>query len=244
MAPCPPPGCGNGGVGVLRYIVDPIVRVSRAADVSSDNIVQLDGKRCWGRCTGLWRQSCRAAPSRQQVIVSPQIPRTAVPMPSPHVSGMGKTTCALWLSRQTQYLDRTWLFVSLPSVEQPFAQKGLVHHLAKTFGFTEQGLQQLRAHPLVLILDSLDEVPRHPDATSWWELNGIRYSLCPTGGGGRIIQELYKNLCISNSARNFCTQLVWCVLRICAGEETLLLRDGGENVFSPHVSILKIVKIL
>ena len=91
-------------------------------------------------------------------------------------AGMGKTSCALWLARKTQNLGRAWLFVSLPSVEQPFAPQSLVRHLQKTFGFKAPEMEELRRRPLVLILDSLDEVAvpeAGPPSQSWWELNGF-----------------------------------------------------------------------
>ena len=90
-------------------------------------------------------------------------------------AGMGKTSCALWLVRETQNLGRAWLLVSLPSVQDPFAPQSLVRHLQKTFGFKEQEMERLRKHPLVLILDSLDEVHRdHVPTRTWWELNGFQ----------------------------------------------------------------------
>ena len=89
-------------------------------------------------------------------------------------AGMGKTSCALWLARKTRNLDRVWLFVSLPSVHDPFGPNSLIRHLETTFGFREQETEELRHCPLVLILDSLDEVARAaPPVQRWWELNGF-----------------------------------------------------------------------
>ena len=90
-------------------------------------------------------------------------------------AGMGRTSCALWLARTTHHLGRTWLFVSLPAVEALFTPNGLVQHLQKTFGFSPGEMTRLRQHPLVLILDSLDEVqtPSPLPVQSWWQLNGF-----------------------------------------------------------------------
>ena len=90
----------------------------------------------------------------------------------PARSGMGKTSCALWMARNTKFLGRRWMFVSLPAVEDPFAPMSLVTHLERTFGLNETEREELKQCPLVLILDSLDEVPRrHAPKQSWWALN-------------------------------------------------------------------------
>ena len=52
-------------------------------------------------------------------------------------SGMGKTALALWLARKTQKLGLTWLFVSLPSVQMPFAPNGLCKSCAASAGDRE-----------------------------------------------------------------------------------------------------------
>ena len=83
-------------------------------------------------------------------------------------AGMGKTSCALWLVRQPRRLGRVWLFLSLPSVRDPFAPQGLVRHLQQTFGFQEREMNALRRCPLVLVLDSLDEVPRTYATWAHW----------------------------------------------------------------------------
>eukprot|EP00667_Euglena_gracilis_P000249 EG_transcript_249 len=92
-------------------------------------------------------------------------------------AGMGKTSCALWLSRSVHWLNHTWLFISLPAVVDPFAPNALIDHMCCSFGFTKEdrAFQELRAEPLVLILDSLDEVklPFYEIKSSWWELNGF-----------------------------------------------------------------------
>ena len=90
-----------------------------------------------------------------------------------HIAGMGKTACALWLSRHVESLDRIWLFVSLPSVKDPFTPNALLKHVAAMLGYRESDdvFIALKKKPMVWILDSLDEVPI-PDEDeveeSWW----------------------------------------------------------------------------
>ena len=92
-------------------------------------------------------------------------------------AGMGKTACALWLSRHVEYLDRIWLFISLPAVEDPFGRHAIVRHVAAMLGFQDgdQAFAQLRQQRMVWILDSLDEVlqPVIPVTQSWWEVNEL-----------------------------------------------------------------------
>ena len=90
-------------------------------------------------------------------------------------AGMGKTSCSLWLTRQTRNLNRIWLFISLPAVHEPFGPQGLVNHLQTTFGFHAQEMQKLQQQPLVLVLDSLDEVPPPSPvpSKSLLQLNGL-----------------------------------------------------------------------
>ena len=129
-------------------------------------------------------------------------------------AGTGKTACALRLARDTRKLGRTWLFVSLPSVDHPFATDGLIQHLAKTFGFQGQEVAELQRRPLVLILDSLDEVPVQvltrplPLSPSPPPSPPALWSEVQSHTGGRGYTSW--NFCISNSVRNFCTQLVRC----------------------------------
>ena len=78
--------------------------------------------------------------------------------------GIGKTSCALWLSRFSEHLGHIWLFISLPSIDKPFAPFGLVDHIQKSFGFDEAEMAELQSRRLVLILDSLDEVASQPCA--------------------------------------------------------------------------------
>ena len=90
-------------------------------------------------------------------------------------AGAGKTSYALLLAKRTRHQDRLWLFISLPSVENPFAENSLVRHLKKAFSFEEEQLQELQKRRLVLILDSLDEVQiqREKPTQSWWDANGF-----------------------------------------------------------------------
>ena len=106
----------------------------------------------------------------------PVFPRTAPspPLLVPCFTGMGKTSCALWLVRKTHCHGCMWLFVSLPSVHHPFAPNGLVRHLQSTFGIDERAMGELRQRPLVLVLDSLDEVSRATvPSQTFWDLNGF-----------------------------------------------------------------------
>ena len=89
-------------------------------------------------------------------------------------SGMGKTSTALWLSRKSQHMGFIWLFVSLPSVKNLFEKYGIVEHLTSVFGFGGRHIEELKQRPLVLILDSLDEVPRAKPTLSWYELNDFQ----------------------------------------------------------------------
>ena len=89
-------------------------------------------------------------------------------------SGTGKTALALWLARKTQKLGLTWVFVSLPSVQKPYAPNGLANHVQQTLGIERQEMAAPRRRHLVLMLDSLDEVPReHVALLSWFQLNGF-----------------------------------------------------------------------
>ena len=92
-------------------------------------------------------------------------------------AGLGKTSCALWLTHRPEHLGRIWLFVSLPSVEGLFTDGALVRHITTLFGFegNDAALRELKARPLVWVLDSLDEVerPRVAGARSLWELNAL-----------------------------------------------------------------------
>ena len=94
-------------------------------------------------------------------------------------AGMGKTACALWLSRKVRHLGFVWLFISLPAVKSAFTPFALVHHVMGMFGLQDDQeadavMQELKRTPVVLILDSLDEAEGKADASpaqSWWDLN-------------------------------------------------------------------------
>lgn len=98
-------------------------------------------------------------------------------------SGMGKTSCALHLCRKPQRQEWkgesgwwTWLFISLPSVHEPFSRLALVRHIRANLSLGEHAadLGGLKSQcRLVLVLDSLDEVavPGTAPEDTWWDLN-------------------------------------------------------------------------
>eukprot|EP00668_Euglena_longa_P005525 GGOE01006517.1.p1 GENE.GGOE01006517.1~~GGOE01006517.1.p1 ORF type:complete len:1604 (+),score=344.39 GGOE01006517.1:109-4920(+) len=91
--------------------------------------------------------------------------------------GMGKTCSALWMSRHVGWLGRLWVFISMPTVDRPFARHALVQHVYQLLGLQagEPACSQLRRQPLVLVLDSVDELKRSGNdmLESWWTLNNF-----------------------------------------------------------------------
>ena len=90
-------------------------------------------------------------------------------------AGVGKTSCALRLARRVRHAGYVWLFVSLAAVPDVFARGALVRHVRAMLGCDGGDAvgEELRQQRMVWILDSLDEVPAHPTASDWWELNGL-----------------------------------------------------------------------
>ena len=121
---------------------------------------QQHGLTCWNdESKGIAFESFPIASKVEEFLQRPEQVLLLAAKP-----GIGKTSCALWLSRFSEHLGHIWLFISLPSIDKPFAPFGLVDHIQKSFGFDDTEMAELQSRRLVLILDSLDEVASQPCA--------------------------------------------------------------------------------